>query len=132
MASKRGEEGDISQHLAGGGLRDAFFNAMLMYAMSARMTGDATPEFANTTLRIPDLIVSFVMFRRLFRMRFSDPPLFPHEDSNPGSQGPHPLTSDRRVYCLFRMLLLKVPDKQYWWPKSRDSAYLETTIISTY
>jgi hypothetical protein len=60
---------------------------MLMYAMSARITGGATPVVANTTLREADFSVSLAISLRLFRMPFSDPPLFPHEDSNPEEPG---------------------------------------------
>ena len=68
-------------------MRETFFSAMLMYAMSARITGGATPAIANTTLRKPDFSVSLAMSLRVFRMPFSDPPLFPHEDSNPEKPG---------------------------------------------
>ena len=58
--------------------------------MSARVVGGATPTVANTTLRQPESVICL----RYFRMRFSDPPLSPHEDSNPEIQDSHPLSSD--------------------------------------
>jgi len=85
---------DVSDPVAGGGLRGWSFSAMPTYATSARITGGATPVVANTMLRNPDFTVSLAISLRYFRMRFSDPPLFPHGDSNPESLGPHPLSSD--------------------------------------
>lgn len=64
VLSEYSDVSDVSQAVAGGGLRARSISVMLTTAMSARITGGATPAIANTTLSRPDFSVSFAMCLR--------------------------------------------------------------------